>query len=264
MDKIVNNVYESTDYRKFKRLSGNRMVNEKAVDALVKSMLKYGWIGAPIIVNINMEVGDGQHRVEAAEKAGIAVQYEIQNWGSIEECIELNRNHKNWEIQNYIESYAERGNADYNKLLQKIDQFCVSGKLSRRVVMAVCQGHLQGINNSEIKSGTFAFSDEEKASRILNYLSGFDVSGIRGNKESVHFALNGIYRLVSVDNEKMSNQYEKYGSDIKRVTGTIDAVEQLEYIYNIRSSRRIYFVDKYKALANDMCAAIPGGKTKNA
>ena len=75
MDEIVTNVYATTDYGKFKILITNRIVIDKVVKKLVKSMLESGWIGAPIVVNERMEVIDGQHRIAAAERIGIPVHY---------------------------------------------------------------------------------------------------------------------------------------------------------------------------------------------
>lgn len=267
MDKIVGNVISTDDYGKFKRIRGNRNTNKhlnmKHVAELVASMVKNGWIGAPIIVDQLMRIVDGQHRLEAAEQAGIPVLYFVVENATIETCIELNKNHKAWAGLDYIGSYAERGSGEYKALLELVEKYVGHNGITQNVVIAVCQGNLQGVNSKAIKDGTFAFRDANEAKSILEYLSRFDVRNVAGRRESLLYALNGFYRMDCVDNDKMVNQFAKHGSDIKRCTNIPDAVEQLEMVYNAHSGRKVYLVDKYRQLADEMCAALPGGKPRD-
>lgn len=58
-------VYRTNNYDQFKRLVGNREVNPKRVKTIKKSVEEIGYIPNPIIVNENMEVIDGQGRLQA-------------------------------------------------------------------------------------------------------------------------------------------------------------------------------------------------------
>ena len=264
MDEIVTNVYATTDYGKFKRMVANRMTIPRVIKALVSSMQKYGWCGAPIVCNERMEIVDGQHRVEAAEEANVPVHYIVIDGLTIDACIELNRNHKDWATVDYIYSFAERGNPHYKLVSQMLAEYGGKGKLLQNVVLTVCCGNMQSVDSLKIQNGEFTFKDPEKARRILEFLTCFDISKIKGAKACVHYALNGIYDIDDIDNSRMIKQFERYGGEIKRVTDTRDAVEQLEAIYNKRQHNIIYLLDKYRALANYRCGAIPGGKKENA
>jgi ParB-like chromosome segregation protein Spo0J len=63
----------------FKHIKGNRIPNLKHVRRLVDSIKKYGMKCNPILVNEQMEVIDGQHRLLAAKETNSFVYYIIIN-----------------------------------------------------------------------------------------------------------------------------------------------------------------------------------------
>ena len=64
-EELVNNVYLTSDLTKFKQITGNRPHNPQHVKRLTSSIKRYGVLQNPIIVNENMVVVDGQHRLWA-------------------------------------------------------------------------------------------------------------------------------------------------------------------------------------------------------
>jgi len=64
------------DYEIFKRMRGNRILNNSHVKNLVKSM-KEKYLPQPILVNKDMEIIDGQHRFAAAEELNLPIHYLI-------------------------------------------------------------------------------------------------------------------------------------------------------------------------------------------
>ena len=260
MDEVVTNVYATTDYGKFKRMVANRITIDRVVKRLVVSMSKNGWIGAPIVVNERMEVIDGQHRLVAADIADIPVHYIVMDGLTIDDCIVLNNNHKEWALIDYIHSFAERGNTHYSLVRQMLAEYGGKGKLLQNVILTVCCGNMQYVDSLKIQTGAFVFEDPEKARKILEFLRCFDISNVKGAKACVHYALIGFYDMDVVDNSRMIRQYKQYGSEIKRITDTRDAVEQLEGVYNKRQKMQGFFVDEYRKMANDRCSVLPGGK----
>jgi hypothetical protein len=73
-DQPVNMVYITTKYSQFKILSDNRDVNSLHVKRLVESFNDMHLV-CPIIVNENMEVIDGQHRLQASIETGLPIYY---------------------------------------------------------------------------------------------------------------------------------------------------------------------------------------------
>ena len=68
-DNIGGGVYMTYDYNIFKKMLGNRELNERHVFRLKKS-IRENYIPNAIIVNQSMEVVDGQHRLKALSELG--------------------------------------------------------------------------------------------------------------------------------------------------------------------------------------------------
>ena len=64
MPKVVEKVYETTQYNIFKLYKGNRVVKEPYVRRLVEKIKNKDY-KVPVIVDSKMNVVDGQHRLEA-------------------------------------------------------------------------------------------------------------------------------------------------------------------------------------------------------
>jgi hypothetical protein len=109
-------VYETTNYDMFRSLSGNRVVNPFNVRLIVDSIKSHGYLSSVVIVNENMEVIDGQHRINAAKEAGMPVLYAISQGYGVHEVQVLNSNAKNWTRKDYLSSYCELGLEPYIKL----------------------------------------------------------------------------------------------------------------------------------------------------
>lgn len=115
MDKVVAQVYETTDYSKFKKLEANRKVTTRRVERLVKS-LSIKELLNPILVNGNMEIIDGQGRFEAKKFLKRPVQYIIDMNANLDDCRRMNLFTKKWELNDSVESYVEQGDPNYIRL----------------------------------------------------------------------------------------------------------------------------------------------------
>ena len=58
-------VYVTTNYAIFKIIPGNRPLKSAHVKRLKESILKHGYLSAPIVTNGKGEIMDGQHRFQA-------------------------------------------------------------------------------------------------------------------------------------------------------------------------------------------------------
>jgi len=122
----VNKVYKTSDLSIFKQIDGNRVPNLQHIKRLTESIRVYGMKCNPILVNENMEVIDGQHRLMAAKEAESFVYYIINNGYSLNEVHTLNLNQKNWTKKDFMEGYANMGVGSYvelKKFTEKNDDF---------------------------------------------------------------------------------------------------------------------------------------------
>lgn len=109
----VNKVYKTFDLSVFKMIEGNRVPNLNHVKRLSDSIRVYGMKCNPILVNENMEVIDGQHRLIAAKETGSFVYYIIVKGYKLEDVHTLNLNQKNWTKSDFMDGYANLGIQDY-------------------------------------------------------------------------------------------------------------------------------------------------------
>lgn len=145
----------TTDYSIFKRLPGNRDVSEVRVQRIMDSIESVGWVSNPILVNENMEVIDGQGRLEALKRMKLPVEYHVIPGANINHCRAMNDVNKPWYGREFIQSFAETGDEGYKLLWQCMTQFSVDA----RTVL-----HLAGKRDSQekkIKSGELLFTRQD-------------------------------------------------------------------------------------------------------
>lgn len=113
----VGEVMKTYDLSIFKQLPGNRPPNLLHIKRLKQSMIDHGVLMCPIIVNENMEVIDGQHRLIAAQGLdGVPIYYIKADSYRLEQVHTLNMNQKNWSKKDFVDGYAEMGLEPYIKL----------------------------------------------------------------------------------------------------------------------------------------------------
>lgn len=118
-------VNKTTDYKKFKKIRGNRAFSKSHLKNLIASIAENNLLEyTPIIVNKQWEVIDGQHRLEAAKKLGIPVYYiQVSSGGDLNDVILINANLKSWSLVDYMESQILLGNPDYKTVKQFVDKY---------------------------------------------------------------------------------------------------------------------------------------------
>jgi hypothetical protein len=146
-DQPVNMVYVTSNYTQFKTLQDNREVNAVHVRRLVESFNDMHLI-CPIIVNENLEVIDGQHRLQASIETGMPIYYIIVPGYGIKEVQRLNANQKNWTKTDFLEMYCAQGRKPYLEFKAFMDEF---PDLSFQAVERILTGR-----NTGTRQGTMA------------------------------------------------------------------------------------------------------------
>lgn len=252
MNKQQNTVYRTDEYDVFNTLQGNRDVLAGRVSKIIKSIKANGYIFNPIIVNENMEVIDGQGRLEALKTLNMPIDYIIVDGLRIKDCIALNIYQTKWNTMDYINSFADMGNINYSYIRHLCKRF---SSISIRVIVSAISNKYIGfeISNKTVQSGNMTCTAEqyEKATSILEYLEKFmgyiDVN--KGRTELIYTALIFAYKSDSVDNDRMLERFIKYyGSDIVKPFNAIEgALQALNTVYNYRSSNeRLHLEVEYE------------------
>lgn len=111
-------VYKTTEYGAFSNFHSNRVKEPHKIKNLIESMKEPSgkYLIAPILVNEDLKIIDGQHRFEAITTLGLPL-YFILKRGLTEADIPIyNTNAINWNFENYMDAYATEGFESYIQL----------------------------------------------------------------------------------------------------------------------------------------------------
>lgn len=152
-------IYQTTKYDIFKTLTGNRdLINEHlarlAISILQNNMLEFN----PIIVNEDMFIIDGQHRLEIAKNNNLPIYYVIAPDAKIEEVIAFNENNKPWNNSTFINSYAIRGYKAYVWL----KEFMIQYGINLTQALMFIYGSDGRWSHAIVRKGEFEVTDTQK------------------------------------------------------------------------------------------------------
>jgi len=151
----------TTDYDKFKIVESNRKLKKGNVENLIKSfkMTKGMKKSKPIIVDNQFNVIDGQHRLEACRRIGIPVHYIVTD-DVVEDIPLYNTYQIKWGLDDYARYFAQRGNKNYEKILQIQDRVGIG-----TTAILECLGMITGKTlNISFKEGRFIFNGDVDSS----------------------------------------------------------------------------------------------------
>lgn len=116
-------VTSTKKYAQFKSILGNRQLSKEHIHLLEVEIERNNLLDVcPIICNEKMQVIDGQHRLEAAKKLGVAVPYVVVPGLNIEHVVHMNTSQKKWMMKDYIALHVDLGNEHYIDLANFIKQ----------------------------------------------------------------------------------------------------------------------------------------------
>ena len=106
-----NKIYQTNNYNKFNNFLGNRSVasvtSRHHIEKLMESMKK-SYLPQPIIVDENMAVLDGQHRLEAARQLNLPIYYlKMHSPISVMDIQRVNNVTNKWDTNDYLSSNLE-------------------------------------------------------------------------------------------------------------------------------------------------------------
>lgn len=240
--KVVERQIEiTTEYEVFERMPGNRPVDEGHVADLMKRMRTKD-LFTPIQINQNFEVIDGQHRLEARRRLGLPVPFFCVSDYGLEEVQELNAQQKKWSIEDFTNSFIERGNKEYQVYQWFRRQYSLphtlavqllmgdssdSGRIGGHSVKAIFQGGQLKVNNLT--------AAKDKAEMLLKISPYFTHWNNRGFVAALMFCL----RKKAFDFAKFLHRVETNPTMLKPCATTEQYILLVEEIYNYRSPQKV-------------------------
>lgn len=237
-------VFKTFDYNGFKKLEGNRAIKQERVTAIMESIEKVGYQPVPILVNEKFEIIDGQGRHRACETMSLPVYFEIKAGIGINECIAMNIKMKNWDIYDFISSYAGQGNRNY----QLLEKHCKEVPNLTAVEIAMCLSDANSKNvEKPLRAGTFTIKDNTENMDCLKFMKEAKrlLSELKGGSNYYFPVLLGLYKFNLIDEERMLSSIKANKNSMISAYNIEAAISELQRTYNYRKRHNEYFRDKY-------------------
>jgi hypothetical protein len=231
--KKVNEVYQTSDYTKFKFRDDNRVINPNHVKNISKNMKSKGWLsGSYVVVNQEWEVIDGQHRVLAAQSVGVPISYTMEKGADFDTIRDLNRNQKNWSIFDHIHGFVSEGNKNYINLSKFIEDF---PDLRPTECLMLLRNQSNSVSRTDFESGKFQIKDLSKGYTWGGYLMSLKPF-FEGYNRSIF--CRGLIKILS---SKPEFKFDEFLHKIKlrpssiHLCGDVDSyIIMIEEIYNYK------------------------------
>lgn len=157
-------IHETTNYDQFKKLPYNREVFQTRINALVCSLHQKNKLKQnPIIVDSDMNIIDGQHRLGAAQCMGVPIYYIIDDEFQEEDMIILNTTRINWSLLDFSRYYASKNNENYiflTKLHRLVSEYYSAFSCIYGVVGYLFSNSVEDFTK-KIRNGTMKLSNKQ-------------------------------------------------------------------------------------------------------
>ena len=219
------------DYTLFSVSDSNRGINPRHVRKLKISMTAYGWIAAfPMLVHRTdkgLEIVDGQHRFFVAKELGIAVWFvELEDGYDV---ARINEPQVPWKVADYANSFANRGNAEY----QGVIDFAAANGMTIGDSAALLDGNTNYSNvATEWRSGQYKITDREHADTVAFLYT--TIRRITREKvdKSLRLALISVARVPGIDLQRLARNASRLPERFIKFATREGALLMLEDVYN--------------------------------
>ena len=239
----MSEIKKTTRYQDFKRIKGNRAVGKNHLARLKASIKRKNLLHLnPIIVNENMEVIDGQHRLTACEALEEPVYYIVGKGLTFDDVVFMNSSVKDWSVGDYLESYVELGYEHYIGLKKFASKWALS--ISNANAILSMEGHVTRAGYKSFKAGTFQIVDLDKADEFAERLRAIAPYTTRNTWKDRDFirALSKAYYDKDIDHDQLMSQIQQHPQPLHRRGNVREYLRQLEdvYNYNLTNPIRLY------------------------
>ncbi len=244
------NIIKTFNLNQFNTVDGNRDLDETHVRKLMNNIKEHGFDPQFYIrVNENMQIIDGQHRVEAVRRLHqkgikIPVYYYRQPGTSLKDCIKSNELQKGWGHIDYVKAYASDDTCDnkehYCTLLDLFMKY--KNAISLSLLSKICMKSINGGDiNKFVDSGRFKMvRDYDEVIYICDYLSEIK-EPLKNMQHHTAYCQAVIWAITNkkINAEALKYQIKKYYDKCDKIRNIEDALRQLSYVYHYNDRRAV-------------------------
>ena len=229
-------IFKTQDYSLFKKLNGNRELDDNHLKKIMNSMSKK-YLPIPVIVNEKFEIIDGQHRIESCKRLKYPINYLVINGSELEDVKLLNTNSKQWSLKDYLNTYCQTGKQTYLNIRDFIDEYGFS--IVDSITMLSNTKTNRGIDQVKFKLGIYEIKDinkaRETADKMLEVKPYFD----RYRSRSFFLAMSELFHNKNYNHKKFIQKLSVYPTKLKFCSNKYDYLKNIEDIYNFNQKKKI-------------------------
>lgn len=239
-------VYQTSEYNRFKKVEGNRSINNKKIDRIIAEIQAGNDVldHHPVLVKEGknaLEVLDGQHRIEVAKKLKRPVHYVIKKESmNLYQVAKVNSNVEKWTAQDFIKCYVAAGNENY----KKIDKFQRQYKIAIGVCLSMLDhGGLKADFSAaaelvrEFETGVYVVKKYKEAVMLAEICKSFEDFS-NWNSRSFIVAISKIINAGKCDMDVLLKKYKEDPRRLESHGNWKKYLVNLEEIYNTGYSKR--------------------------
>lgn len=237
---------KTNDYEMFKFRADNReKIDQNHVLRLVDSIKSRNLLDLrPIIVNEEMEVIDGQHRLLAAKILQVEIYYQIEKTMHGNDIILMNIA-KSWTTTDYLNYYCKNEYSEYIKLKEFMKKNQLNLKIALNMIMGASRAQFR-----DFKSGDFKFLDGDLYDNLdvcwdtINLIK--KMNGFSPYTSSTRF-WKALIKLINHPHffaEKWIFNLQRMIERFSPKATTADYCRLMMEIYNWKNSDRVYLLDE--------------------
>lgn len=239
MEQVHSQIFVTTDYTKFKDISGNRLKNKLHLKRL-KSSIERGYLMTIIIVNENYEIIDGQHRFNILKELNYPIYYTIVTGYGLNEVHRLNEITKNWSIADYINGYAELGYKDYQMLIELSERYKIgTSNISQLLADRTVGSGVELKTTSMLKTGQYTISTYDSALEILDYIEVLADYYKGARRRGFIGAIAKVLKNKNFDKSEFVQKIKLQPNALMHCVTIDKYIELIEEIYNYKRSNKI-------------------------
>ena len=238
--KTVGKIYQTENYSIFKYRIDNRPINETNVNNIARSIQIMGQ-RHPISVDYNMNIQDGQHRLEACKKLGVPVLYIVnKDLMSTSQIAELQSTTRSWKTKDYAHGFSNDNNENYNLY----NKFCADyPEFSHTCALVLLSNKTERNASVEesFKTGDFKVKSYNKAREVADLLKSMSAYYKGYNKRGFIFALLKMKENKDFEMKRLLRKLPKRCKELLDFSKTEDYLDTLQDIYNWKETKKVYF-----------------------
>lgn len=238
-------VYQTTDYKRFRSIEGNRGLNKRKIERIVKEIKSGNDIldEVPVLVKEAgkfLEVLDGQHRISIAQQLARPVHYIIHKRDmNMHSVAKVNSNVEKWTATDFINCYKKLGNKNYEQLEAFHNKYGINIGTSISMLShgnSPVGGNTKALQE-KFEQGLFEVKKLKEATQLAEICKQFELFPAWNTR---NFIL-AITKVIGTNTCEMDILLTKFLKDPKKLESQghhKGYLTNLETIYNVGNSKR--------------------------